>query len=154
MIMVNDVSTRVISGFNYSLQLVWNCMKELKRPTEHFFIYNVFVFISLQELKTPDYLHNKINIFFKKSWKLNGLLLILIPLLNHKNWDLRKVGVGYRKVKVFFHEWKIFLKNSGNELRETLKWRLEWKIKHSPNVFLLLLVILSPICENFHHSAF
>ena len=73
--MVNDVSTRVISGFNYSLQLVWNCMKELKRPTEHFFIYNVFVFISLQELKTPDYLHNKINIFFQEILKIKWFVI-------------------------------------------------------------------------------
>ena len=34
---VNDVSTRAISGFNYSLPLVWNCMIELKPPTERTF---------------------------------------------------------------------------------------------------------------------
>ena len=65
------------------------------------------------------------------------MLLILISLLNHKSWDLRQLGLSGRKAKVFFHEWKMFLQNSGNKLRETLKSRLEWKIKHSPNVFLI-----------------
>ena len=97
-------------------------------------------FISLQLLKTPDGLDKcstKLIFSFEKSWKCNGLLLILISLLNHKNWDLRQLGLSGRKAKVFFHEWKMFMQNSGNKLRETLKSRLEWKIKHSPNVFLI-----------------
>ena len=77
---------------------------------------------------------NKINILFREMLKM---LLILISLLNHKNWDLRQLGLSGRKAKVFFHEWKTFMQNLGNKLRETLKSRLEWKIKHSPNVFLI-----------------
>ena len=67
---VNDISTRAISGFNYSLLLVWDCMTELTPLIEHFPSRLYSDFISLQLLKTPDGFHKystKLIFSFEKS---------------------------------------------------------------------------------------
>ena len=56
-----NISTKVISGLNYSLPLVWNCMTELKPLIEHFSSRLYSDFISLQLLKTPDGLQQTVQ---------------------------------------------------------------------------------------------
>ena len=105
MIKVNHISTQVIGGFNYPFALAWNFMKELKPLIQHFPSRMYSVFVSFQLLKTLDSLHkcsSKLIFSFEKPCKWNGLLL------NHKNCDLRQLGVSERKAKVFFNEWKEF----------------------------------------------
>ena len=128
----------LVSGFKlHWFKITWRSWNHLWK----FFSSKLYsVFISLQLLKTPDGLHKcstKLIFSIEKSLNWNGLLLISISLLNHKNWDLRQLGVSEKKAKVFFHEWNMSMLSSGNKLRETLKSRLEWKIKHSPNEFLI-----------------
>ena len=130
---VNDVSTRAISGPNYFLPLVWNCMIELKPLIKYFSFRLYSVFISPQLLNTPDRLHKcstKFLFSFEKSWKWKGLLLVLISLLNHKNRDLRQLGVSERKASVFPWMEDVYV-----ELRKRIKGNIKVKVRVKKKTF-------------------
>ena len=57
-------------------------------------------------------------------------LLILISLLNHKNWDLRQLGVGERKGGVFPWMEDVYV-----ELRKRIKGNIKVKVRMKNKTF-------------------